>query len=152
MKIVDRYWSAICWDCQHILHFSAHDYFKWESYAIHVGSQVFYKWRRKRPTSELLDFFDILMNIEGTKVNEQVLEDPETIEWMASQPERSSRPPIFGHTKEVNLMMMQIEVQTGKQMKRPIIPGLELKLTRKIIRTKDAVARAQERNRLKKAS
>lgn len=151
MKIVDRYWSAICWDCQHILHFSAHEYFKWESFAIHVGERVIYKWRRKRPVTELLEFFDRLVNIQGSAVNEAVLEDPETIEWMAKQPEpRSHRPPIFGHTKEVNLMMMAIEVQTGKSMKRPVIPGTELRIQRNIIRTKDAVAAAQELNRKKK--
>lgn len=92
------------------------------------------------------------MNIEGTAVNEAVLLDPETIEWMASRSERDdgpSRPRIFGHTKEINLMMMQIEVQTGKPFKRPLIPGLEMRTQRIVLRTKDAVARAQERNRLK---
>lgn len=152
MKIVDRYWSAICWDCQERLHFSAHEYFKWESYAIHIGEKVLYRWRRKRPVTELLDFFDRLINIEGSATNEAVLEDPETIEWMAKQPDKGShRPSIFGHTREVNLMMMAIEVHTGKQMKRPVIPGLELRTKRKILKTKDSVARAQERNRLKKA-
>lgn len=151
MKVVDRYWSAICWDCQHILHFSAHDYFKWESFDIHIGDRTRQRWRRKRPVTELLDFFDILINIEGSKVNEAVLEDPETIEWMSNQSEshRSNRPPIFGHTKEINLLMMQIEVQTGKEMKRPLIRGLQLRTQKKIIRTKDAVAAAQELNRRK---
>lgn len=143
MKIVDRYWSAICWDCQQILHFSAHEYFQWEP-----GPK---RWRRKRPMTELLWFFDRLMNLEGTATNEAVLHDPETIEWMARQPEeRSFKPPIFGHTKEINLLMMAIEVQTGKPMKRPVIPGLELRLKRKIIKTKASVAKAQELNRLKK--
>lgn len=100
--------------------------------------------------TELLGFFDTLMNLEGSKTNEAVLHDPETIEWMAKQPEqRSYKPPIFGHTKEVNLMMMAIEVQTGKSMPRPVIPGLELRTKRKIIKTKVSVAQAQERNRLK---
>lgn len=94
------------------------------------------------------------MNIEGTAVNEAVLEDPETIEWMAARSWRDnapSRPRIFGHTKEINLMMMQIEVQTGKPFKRPLIKGLELQTQRMVIRTKDAVARAQERNRMKQS-
>ena len=82
-------------------------------------------------------------------MNEAVLLDPETIEWMASQPDArgSGRPRIFGHTREVNLMMMQIEVATGSPMKRPVIPGLELRKQRNIRRTKDAVAAAMERNR-----
>lgn len=96
-------------------------------------------------------FFDRLMNTQGSAVNEAVLEDPETIEWMAAQSEpKSSRPPIFGHTKEIDLMMMGIEVHAGKRMPRPSIPGLELRTQRVIIRTKDRVAEAQERNRRKK--
>lgn len=100
----------------------------------------------------MLGFFDRLMNIQGTAVNEAVLLDPETVEWMAGQePERGThRPRIFGHTKEVNLLMMQIEVATGKPMKRPLIPGLELRTDRTIVKTRDAVAAAQERNRLKR--
>lgn len=91
------------------------------------------------------------MNIEGSAVNEAVLIDPETVEWMSQQPsERGAhRPRIFGHTKEINLLMMQIEVATGKPMKRPAIPGLELRTNRVIAKTKDAVAAAQERNRKK---
>jgi len=94
------------------------------------------------------------MNIQGTAVNEAVLLDPETVEWMADQPpERGThRPPIFGHTKEVNLMMMQIEVATGKPMKRPLIPGLELRTDRTIVKTQNAVAAAQKRNREKRKS
>lgn len=101
--------------------------------------------------TELLGFFDRLMNLEGSATNEAVLLDPETIQWMAAQPEqRSHRVPIFGHTKELNLMMMAVEVQTGRAMKRPVIPGLELRTKRRIIKTKDAVALAQERNRQKR--
>jgi hypothetical protein len=111
-------------------------------------------WRRKRPLPELLSFFDRLVSIEGSAINEAVLEDPETIEWMALQPdERHYRPPIFGHTKEINLMMTGIEAKLGKKIfPRPLIKGLELKKQRKIIKTKDAVAAAQERNRKKKRS
>lgn len=88
------------------------------------------------------------MNIEGTAVNEAVLLDPETIEWMASQDADRGpyRPPIFGHTKEINLLMMQIEVATGKPMKRPSIPGIELRTRRKVNKTKDAIALALERS------
>lgn len=91
------------------------------------------------------------MNIEGSATNEAVLLDPETVEWMAHQPpDRGAyRPRIFMHTREVSLMMMQIEVATGKPMKRPLIPGLELRTSRTIVKTKDAVAAAQERSRKK---
>lgn len=92
------------------------------------------------------------MNIEGSATNEAVLLDQETVEWMSQMPaERGQyRPRIFGHTKEVNLLMMQIEVATGKPMKRPYIPGLELRTQKVIVRTKDAIAAAQERARKKK--
>lgn len=46
-------------------------------------------------------------------------------------------------------MMAAIEVQTGKPMKRPLIKGLQLRTQRNVIKTKDAVAAAQERNRQK---
>jgi len=130
----------LCWDCQHLLNFSAYEYFQWER----VGA----KWKRKRPWDELLGFFDRLMNIEGSAVNEAVLLDPETVKWMASQDSDRGvyRPPIFGHTKEVNLMMTQIEVATGKPLKRPYIPGLELRTRRKVNKTKDAIASALERS------
>lgn len=91
------------------------------------------------------------MNIEGSATNEAILLDSETVEWMSRQPpDRGAyRPRIFGHTREVSLLMMQIEVATGKPMKRPLIPGLELRTNRTIIKTKDAVAAAQKRSREK---
>lgn len=131
----------MCWDFQHILHFSAYEYFQWER----VGA----KWQRKRPFGEFLGFFDRLINIEGSALNEAVLLDPETVEYMAGlEDERGqSRPRIFGHTREINFAMMQIEVHTGKPFKRPLIPGLELRKNRQIQRTKNAVAAALERSR-----
>lgn len=103
---------------------------------------------------ELLWFFDRFMNIEGTAVNDAVLVDPETTEWLASQRDDGpAHPPIFGHTKEINLLEMVIEAQAGKTVfKRPKIPGLELRTKRKIAKTKSSVAAAQERNRKKKES
>lgn len=78
--------------------------------------------------------------------------DPETVEYMAGLPEErgQSRPRIFGHTREINFAMMQIEVHTGKPFKRPLIPGFELRAKRQISRTKSAVSAALERNRLRK--
>ena len=129
----------MCWDCQHLLHFSAFEYFQW----VRVGA----KWQRKRPLTELLGFFDRLINIEGSAVNEAILLDPETIEWMAAQPaDRGAyRPRIFGHTREISLLMMQVEVATGKPMPRPTIPGLKLRTDRKVNKTKDAIAAALAR-------
>lgn len=101
---------------------------------------------------ELLWFFDRFMNIEGTATNEAVLLDPETIEWLANQRDEAPKPPpIFGHTQDINLMKMGIEASAGKSLfKRPVIPGLELRTQRKIIKTRNSVAAAQERNRKKK--
>lgn len=97
---------------------------------------------------ELLGFFNTLMNIQGTKTNEAVLNDPETIEWMASGSDKDDgKIPIFGHTEIVSLLKSLIEVQTGKELPRPVIPGLELRIQRKIKRTHSAVAKAQERAR-----
>jgi hypothetical protein len=132
----------MCWDCQQTLHFSAYEYFQWER----VGA----RWQRKRTWDEFLGFFDRLMNIEGTALNEAVLLHPETVEWMSSQEADRGvvRPRIFGHTREVSLLMTQIEVATGKPMKRPLIPGFELRTKLKVSRTKSAIeaalARAQQ--------
>jgi hypothetical protein len=84
------------------------------------------------------------MNIEGSATNEAVMLDPQTIEWMSKQPADRGvhRPRIFGHTREVSLLMMQIEVATGKPMKRPEIPGLKLRTDLKVSKTKDAIAAA----------
>ncbi|APQ42134.1 tail assembly chaperone [Mycobacterium phage Aziz] len=147
-EIVDRYWAAICWDCQHLLNFSAYEYFQWE----HVGPKADGSpwWQRKRPMEELMQFFDTLMNISGTMTNEAVLLDPQTIEWMGSRKDTDDGPHkvrIFGHTELVSLVKNLIELQTGKQMPRPVIPGLALRLQRKIIKTHNAVADAQERAR-----
>lgn len=93
------------------------------------------------------------MNMPGTKTNEAVLLDPETIEHMGSTTDRDdgpSRPPIFGHTEIVSLLKTLIELQTGKSMPRPEIPGHTLRLQRKIRKTHNAVAEAQARNRLKR--
>lgn len=135
------------------MNFSAYEYFQWERVSATEVNYV--RWQRKRPMDELLSFFDRLMNIKGTAVNEAVLEDPETVEWMASLPETrgSHRPPIFGHTEERDLMMTAIEAQVGKKIfSRPLIKGLALRTQRKVIKTKDAVAAAQARNKAKKRS
>jgi hypothetical protein len=133
------------------LHFSAYEYLQWEK--LDATEINYVRWQRKRPIVELLGFFDRLMNIKGTAVNEAVLEDPETIEWMASLPESrgSNRPPIFGHTEERELMMTAIEAQVGKKIfSRPLIKGLALRTQRKVIKTKDAVAAGQARNKSKR--
>jgi hypothetical protein len=151
MRIVDRYWSAICWDCQHVLHFSAYEYFQW----VHVGPKADGSpwWQRKRPIEELLEFFSTLMNIAGTMTNEAVLEDPETIEWMGSQTGSDDGPQgvrIFGHTEEISLLKTLVEVKIGKSLPRPKIKGLELRAQRKIQKTLSAVEIAKERSRRKK--
>lgn len=102
---------------------------------------------------ELLNFFDVLMNMSGTKTNEAVLEDPETIEYMGSRSDKDDGPrkvPIFGHTETISLLKTLIELKCGKELPRPTIPGLELRLQRKISATNSGVAAAQERSRIRK--
>ena len=96
---------------------------------------------------ELLGFFDTLMNIVGSKTNEAVLEDPETIEWMASTKDDGRRTvPIHGQTEIVSLLKTLIDVTAGKEvMPRHKIPGHELRLDRKIAKTHSSIAKAQER-------
>lgn len=95
------------------------------------------------------------MNIEGTRVNEAVLLDPETIAWMGSRNRGDDGPyreRIFGHTKTISLLKTAVEVKIGKSLPRPIIPGLEVRTQRIVIKTRDAVAAAQERNAAKAAA
>jgi hypothetical protein len=98
---------------------------------------------------ELLGFFDVLMNIPGSKTYEAVLENPDTIEWMAAQKDSGSRKvPLFGHTEIVSLLKTLIDVTAGQEtMSRPKIPGHELRTQRKIKKTNNSVAQAQERAR-----
>ncbi|SKY04006.1 Uncharacterised protein [Mycobacteroides abscessus subsp. massiliense] len=90
------------------------------------------------------------MNIQGTLTNEAVLNDPETIEWMGSRKDSDDGPNkvrIFGHTEDIAWLKRLVEVQIGKSLPGPVIQGLELRLQRKLIKTKNAVERAQQRNR-----
>lgn len=99
---------------------------------------------------ELLRFFDVLMNIQGSKTNEAVLEDPITIEWMASRKDRDDvhRTPIFGHTETIALLKTLVDIGAQKEItSRPKIPGLELRLKRKIAKTNSSIEKAQERDR-----
>lgn len=99
---------------------------------------------------ELLGFFNTLMNIAGTMTNEAVLEDPETIEYMGSRQAADDGPSkvrIFGHTETVSLLKTLIEVKVGKELPRPKIPGLELRLSRRIAKTNRAVSAAQDRSK-----
>jgi hypothetical protein len=96
---------------------------------------------------ELLGFFEILINLQGSKTNEAVLNDPEVIEWMASMKDDGRRTiPIFGQTEIVSLLKTLIDVSAGKEiMPRHKIPGHELRLDRKIAKTHSSIEKAQER-------
>ena len=98
---------------------------------------------------ELFEFFDTLVNWQGSKTNEAVLEDPEVIEHMASMKDDGRRTtPIFGQTEIVSLLKTLIDVTAGKEvMPRHKIPGLELRLDRKIAKTHSSIEKAQERAR-----
>lgn len=103
---------------------------------------------------ELLGFFDQLINEEGSLTYESVHNDPETIELLGSRKDSDDGPRrvrLYGFTKEISLMQSQIEVAIGKSLPRPTIPGLELRLTRHIEKTKSKVEQAQERSRARKA-
>lgn len=151
MQIVDRYWSAICWDCQHLLSFSAFEYFRWDIVGYRADGDPI--WQRKRPMEELLYFFDTLMNMPGTMINEAVLDDPQTVEWMGSQKDSDDGPRrvrLFGHTEQISLLKTLIEVNTGKPLPRPKIKGLELRKQRNINKIRNTVDAALERARARK--
>lgn len=103
---------------------------------------------------ELLGFFEILINMQGSKLNEAVLHDPEVIEWMASMKDDGRRTvPIHGQTEIVSLLKTLIDVSAGKEiMSRHKIPGHELRLDRKIAKTHSSVEKAQERAKKRKAA
>lgn len=78
---------------------------------------------RRRPLHDFLEKVSRLTEMDGTATQESVLNDPEVIEWMSKQKPAKYVPRLWGHTKLINLVMSQIEIATGKPMKRPIIPG-----------------------------
>jgi hypothetical protein len=98
---------------------------------------------------ELLEFFEILINTQGTKLNEAVLNDPEVIEWMASiKDDRRRTVPIYGQTEIVSLLKTLIDVTAGDDiMPRHKIPGHELRLNRHVAKTNSSIEKAQERSR-----
>jgi hypothetical protein len=101
---------------------------------------------------DLFGLFERVLFLMGWAVLVGVVVVGVSFVWLASKPQErgSHRPPIFGHTEERDLMMTAIEAQVGKQIfKRPLIKGLQVRTQRQVIKTKDAVALAQERNRLK---
>lgn len=99
----------------------------------------------------MLGFFDILINIQGTKLNEAVLHDPEVIEWMATIKDNGRRTvPIHGQTELISLLKTLIDVTARKEiMPRHKIPGHELRTNRHIAKTNSSVAKAQERARIR---
>jgi hypothetical protein len=82
---------------------------------------------RKRPWHDFLRKVQRLTEIDGTATQESVLNDPEVVEWMANQKPLPYKPRLWGHTRLVNLVMTQIEIATGKPMRRPEIPGQKLR-------------------------
>lgn len=119
------------WDCQEILHFSAYEYFQWEPSPRAPG------WQRKRPFREFLDNVSTLTEYDGSRTQESVLNDPEVALWMSKQKPGRYKPRLWGHTRLINLVMSQIEVATGKPMRRPDIPGevLRQKVTQNKIKS-----------------
>lgn len=107
------------WDFQAILHFSAYEYFQW------VPHHKRPYWRRKRPWREFLMLVQRLAELDGTATQESVLHDPVVMEWMSKQRQTgSSKPRLWGYTKEIALLSTLIDAEVGKTvMKRPDIPG-----------------------------
>lgn len=121
------------WDFDTIVGFSAYDYFRFEPAP---GG-----WVRKRPWRDFLSKVSWLTEYDGSATQEAVLNDPEVIEWMSNQKPGSYKPRLWGHTREVSLLMSQIEVATGKPMKRPIIPGQALADQKKVNKLKGTLSR-----------
>lgn len=96
---------------------------------------------RKRPWWDFLAKVSRLTELDGTATQESVLHDPEVVQWMAKQKPGKYVPRLWGHTKLVNLIMTQIEVATGKPMKRPDIPGEKLRQKNNVNKLKGTLAR-----------
>jgi len=96
---------------------------------------------RKRPWSDFLAKVQRLTEIDGTATQESVLNDPEVVRWMAEQKPLPYKPRLWGHTKVANLLMTQIEVATGKPMRRPEIPGEKLRMQHKVNKLKSTLTR-----------
>ncbi|ABE67642.1 hypothetical protein Wildcat_37 [Mycobacterium phage Wildcat] len=132
---MNRHWDAISWDFDEILHFSAFEYFQWTPAPTRSG------WMRKRPWHDFLSKVQRLAEMDGTATQESILHDPEVVEWMATHKPGKAEPRIWGQTRIVNLLMSQIEVATGKPMKRAVIPGEKLREKRNVNRLKNTLSR-----------
>ena len=97
-----------------------------------------------------------MSRIEGSATYAALLEDPEVIEIMASQPKpKPSPPPLFRWTKEIamqaNIIDQQIATRasgSGRDpsfMPRPKIPGWEVRQKKQNSRLLDNIAKAQAR-------
>lgn len=83
---------------------------------------------------------------------EAVLNDPEVVEALANRSRHDDGkyvPSLYGETDLISWLKTLVEVQTGKPLPRPKIPGLELRKQKIIVKTKNVVALAQERNQRK---
>lgn len=132
---MNRHWEAISWDFDEILHFPALEYFQWQPGPSRCG------WVRKRPWHDFLEKVSRLTELDGTATQESVLNDPEVVEWMSKQKPAKYTPRLWGHTKLINLIMTQIEVATGKPMKRPEIPGEKLRQQKNVNKLKGTLSR-----------
>lgn len=98
-------------------------------------------WVRKRPWSDFLRKVHRLTEWDGSATQESVLHDPEVVEWMSHQKPGAYKPRLWGQTRQLNLMMTQIEVASGKPMKRADIPGDKLRQQRNVNKLKGTLTR-----------
>lgn len=71
----------------------------------------------------------IMSEYDGSLTQESVLHDPDVVEWMSDQkPSGSSKPRLWGYTKEISMLATIVDAQVGKAvMKRPELPSEKLR-------------------------
>lgn len=144
---MERYWRAIVWDFQHLLHVNALDYFaapcRCGQCRERYGDSVNSRYVSRRPWDQFIIFYETLLSWRGSYVQDMFLNDPEVIDAQASAPDaewESKAPPLFGWDKTLDaLYFIADQVQAGrvrsgddfKPYPRPVVPAVKERKRRK---------------------
>ncbi|WZB38303.1 tail assembly chaperone [Mycobacterium phage Bazzle] len=145
--IVERYWRAICWDFQTILHVNALDYFaapcRCGQCREKYGDDVNARYASRRNWDQFIMYYETLLQIRGSFTQSMYLHDPDVIEIQANAKDedwKAAKPPLFGWTAELDaLYFIADQVQAGRVQKaddfkpypRPELPAEKERKRRK---------------------
>ncbi|SHT52830.1 Uncharacterised protein [Mycobacteroides abscessus subsp. abscessus] len=101
--MVEKFWRAIEWDFQEILHVNALDYFAAPCQCGQCRRDTAFhaRYASRRDWDQFARFYETLLNRRGSYLQAMFLADPDVIEVQASAPDEEwapQKPPLFGWT------------------------------------------------------